>query len=284
MTAVVIAQLVERKQLTWQTAIEEAMPRESGRAPAEFRRITLEQLLSHRAGLPANINWGQASRAAASPRQQRLAAFETAANTKLSSPPGTKFEYSNLGYVIAAAMAETIANRAWEDMIREAVFVPLKMTTAGFGGLGTAGQIDQPWPHTDNGKPAPANGPDVDNPEVMGPAGTVHCSLADWARFIQDQLRAEKGQGALLSADSYKRLHTPSFGGDYGFGWIVTTRPWAGGTVYTHAGSNTMNYAVVWIAPLRDFAVLAVTNQGGAEATIATDEVAAALIGMHLQK
>ena len=41
---------------------------------------------------------------------------------------------------------------------------------------------------------------------------------------------------------------------------------------------------MVWIAPLRDFAVLAVTNQGGQEATIATDEVAAALIGIHLQK
>jgi hypothetical protein len=49
--------------------------------------------------------------------------------------------------------------------------------------------------------------------------------------------------------------------------------------VYSHAGSNTMNYAVIWLAPKRDFAVLVVTNQGGSDATTGTDEAAAALIG-----
>jgi hypothetical protein len=36
------------------------------------------------------------------------------------------------------------------------------------------------------------------NPEVMGPAGTVHCSLADWAKFIADQLSGFAGPGALF--------------------------------------------------------------------------------------
>lgn len=51
----------------------------------------------------------------------------------------------------------------------------------------------------------------------------------------------------------------------------------------THAGSNTMNYAVVWMAPLKDFAVLVMTNQGGDEAAKACDEAAGALI-LHLTK
>jgi hypothetical protein len=37
----------------------------------------------------------------------------------------------------------------------------------------------------------------------------------------------------------------------------------AAGRVLTHTGSNTMHYAVAWMAPLRDFAVLIVTNEGG---------------------
>ncbi len=74
-------------------------------------------------------------------------------------------------------------------------------------------------------------------------------------------------------------MHTAPFGGDYFCGWLVVDRPWGGGTVYTHAGSNTMNYAVVWVAPKRDFAFLAVTNQGGKEAVSGTDDAAAALIG-----
>ncbi|MFI5178236.1 MAG: serine hydrolase, partial [Vicinamibacterales bacterium] len=118
-------------------------------------------------------------------------------------------------------------------------------------------------------------------PEVMGPAGTVHCSLADWAKFIADQLSGLQGHGALLSPAVYTQLHTAPFGGDYAFGWLVVQRPWAGGAAYTHAGSNTMNYAVVWMAPSRDFAVLVTTNQGGADAQEGTDEAAAALIGLH---
>ena len=61
----------------------------------------------------------------------------------------------------------------------------------------------------------------------------------------------------------------------------MTSRPWGGGTVYTHNGSNTMNFATVWMAPARDFAVLVVTNRGGAVAQQATDDAAAALILMR---
>jgi hypothetical protein len=118
----------------------------------------------------------------------------------------------------------------------------------------------------------------MDNPEVMGPAGTVHCSLADWARFVADQLNGLAGHGAVLSSDMYRFIHTAPFGGDYAFGWLVTNRDWAGGTAYAHAGSNTMNFADAWVAPKRDFAVLVTTNQGGDEAATAADEAASALI------
>jgi CubicO group peptidase (beta-lactamase class C family) len=281
MTAAWIAQIVSRGKLSWDSTIGAALPQETSGATEAFRNITLLQLLSHRAGLVANVDWQRASRSAGAPRAERLAAVRMAAATPLSSQPGTKYEYSNLGYVIAASMAEQAVDRAWENEIRRAIFTPLGMKSAGFGGLGTPGQIDQPWPHTADGKPTRENGPLVDNPEVMGPAGTVHCSLADWAKFIADQLNGLEGRGALFKPDIYTRTHTPPFGGDYAFGWLVTGRPWGGGAVYTHNGSNTMNFAVVWMAPKRDFAVLVTTNQGGADAQQGTDDAAAALIRLH---
>jgi len=284
MTAAWIAHVIRRgagRTLRWESTIGDLLPRETAGAPDAFRGITLVQLLSHRAGLAANIDWQRASRAADTPRAQRLVAVQTAANTPLASPPGSRYEYSNLGYVLAATMAEQASGEAWEDGIRSAIFNPLGMRSAGFGGLGTPGKIDQPWPHADTGKPEGRNGPLVDNPEVMGPAGTVHCSLADWARFIADQLAGLAGHGALFAPEIYTRLHTAPLGGDYAFGWLVAERPWANGTVYTHAGSNTMNYAVVWMAPKRDFAVLVTTNQGGEDAARGTDEAAAALIQLH---
>jgi CubicO group peptidase (beta-lactamase class C family) len=280
MTAIVIAKLVEQGKLTWDTTIEAVVPKPVAGARPAFAQITLQQLLAHRAGLVANLNWPKIAGTPGSPREQRIEALKIAASTPLASPPGRKYEYSNLGYVIAATMAEEVADRAWEDMIRDVVFKPLGITSAGFGGTGTPGKIDQPWPHLENGKPTPTNGPEVDNPPVMGPAGTVHMSLADWAKFAADQLRGLRGQsGALLKPATYAEMHTPPFGGDYFCGWIVVDRPWGGGTVYSHAGSNTMNYAVIWLAPKRDFAVLVVTNQGGSDAATGTDEAAAALIG-----
>jgi CubicO group peptidase (beta-lactamase class C family) len=281
MTAAWIARIVISGRLSWDSTIGAVAPQQTAGAPEAFRGITLLQLLSHRGGLVSNLDWQRASRAALTPRAQRLAALKTAAMTPLASSPGSKYEYSNLGYVIAATMAEQVVDRAWEDEMQATIFVPLGMKSAGFGGVGTPGLIDQLWPHIDAGKPTPKNGPLVDNPEVMGPAGTVHCSLADWSRFIADQLSGLNGHGALFAPEIYTRLHTAPFGGDYAFGWLVAERPWAGGAVYTHAGSNTMNYAVVWMAPRRDFAVLVTTNQGGADAQAGTDEAAAALIRLH---
>ncbi|HKC65169.1 MAG TPA: serine hydrolase domain-containing protein, partial [Pyrinomonadaceae bacterium] len=283
MTAVVIGWLVERGKLNWETTIAQVFPELASTLPQNFANITVLELLSHHAGLPANIDWHAVSQSG-SLREQRLLALKTAATMKLLSEPGTKFEYSNLGYVIAAALAERVTNESWEQLISRIVFKPLGMKSAGFGGTGTLGEIDQPWPHTSDGKPTANNGPRVDNPEVMGPAGTVHCSLSDWAKFISDQLRGERTERALLKPWTYKKLHTPPFGGDYALGWGIAQRGWGGGTVLTHAGSNTMNFAVVWIAPARDFAVLITTNEGGPDAEKGCDEAASALINLYLKR
>jgi CubicO group peptidase (beta-lactamase class C family) len=161
------------------------------------------------------------------------------------------------------------------------IFEPLQMKSAGFGGTGTPGRIDQPWPHTANGQPTAENGPDMDNLPVMGPAGRVHCSIQDWAKFVQDQLRGARGEQALLKPDSYQKLHTPPFGGDYALGWLAVKRSWGGGTVLNHAGDNTMNFATVWIAPKRDFAILVCVNQSGDAGFKATDEAVVALMKLH---
>ena len=211
MTAVVIGSLVEQHKLTWETTIDEVLSVHVASAPEAFRKITVLQLLSHRAGLVSNIEWRRASQAPGGPRAQRIAALPTIATTPLSSAPGTTYEYSNLGYVVAGVMAEQAANRAWEDLVRDVLFARLGMTSCGFGGLGTPGQIDQPWPHDAAGTPMPANGPDVDNPEVMGPAGTTHCSLGDWGKFVADQLAGLNGKNGVLQAVTYAQMHAPAF-------------------------------------------------------------------------
>lgn len=276
MTSTLIARLVERGILNWETNLAAVFPAAVPQMDPGFRSVNLLQLLSHRAGLPANLDLR--AYAGTNVAALRRAAVYQELRHKPQTPPGTHFSYSNLGYILAAAMAEQVTGRTWEELMRSEVFEPLQMTSAGFGGLGTVGKIDAPWPHGADGTPRLFNGPGQDNPPVMGPAGRIHCSLADWAKFIQDQLRGARGQAGLLQPASYQRLQTPPLGGDYALGWGVTKRSWGGGIVFNHVGDNTMNCADVWVAPAKDFAVLVCVNQGGEAALAAADAAVAAWV------
>lgn len=283
MTATLAGSLVEEGRLKWTATAADVFPDLAPAFHAEFKTVTLLQLLSHRAGLPANLNWSRFSRKDPVTEQRRQA-VKQALSAKPEYPPGRQTRYSNLGYVIAGAMIEQVTGVSWEQAIQDRVFGPLGMTNAGFGGTGTPGHLDQPWGHTRAGRPAPGNGPDMDNPPVLGPAGRVHCTIQDWAKFVADQLRGARGEPALLKPATYRVLHAPVADGDHALGWLVTQRDWGGGTVLNHCGCNTMHYANAWLAPRRDFAVLVCVNQGDETAFKATDEAAWALIQLHLSR
>ncbi len=175
--------------------------------------------------------------------------------------------------MLAGAVAEHATDANWEELMRRELFAPLGITTAGFGMPGDQKGTTQPWGHR-----AGASGPAAlfaDNPPALGPAGTVHMSLRDWAKFAALHLGVA-GDKPLLRAETLAALHTPPPPADYALGWRVTTRPWAKGPILTHAGSNTMWFCVAWLAPEAKFAVLVTCNQG--EADKACDEVAAACI------
>ena len=276
MTAALIARLVEEGRQNWDTPLSKIFPELAQKLDPNFRRITVLHLLSHKAGLPRNLNFSSYTGDDVLALRKRAGERELARVPRHT--PGTEFEYSNLGYIIAGAVVEKVTGHSWEESIRAKILEPLRMTTAHFGGTGTPGQMDHPWPHTSDGKPTARNGPSMDNPPIMGPAGRVHCTIQDWARFIQDQLRGARGDSALLKTESYRKLHTPPFGGEYALGWGVVSREWGGGKVLQHSGDNTMNYANVWIAPRRNFAILVCVNQGGNVAFQASDAAVAALI------
>jgi CubicO group peptidase (beta-lactamase class C family) len=282
MTATLCGMLVEEGKLSWQTTLAQAFPELADSMRPEFRPVTLEQLLAHRGGAPANLDrdglWGRLRRHQGTPTEARRLLLEGVVAGPPECEPGTKYVYSNAGYAIAGHMAETAAGKAWEDLMRERLFEPLGMTSAGFGAPGTKDALDQPRGHTASGKPVEP-GPLADNPPAIGPAGRVHCTVGDWAKYISLHLRRGEGEPRILKPAMFDKLHTP-LGDDarYALGWLVVPRNWGGGDVLTHTGSNTMWFAVAWLAPKRGFAVLVACNQGGKDAERACDEAAWALI------
>ena len=294
MTATLLATFVEQGQLSWTTTLEQALPDLASKMNPAYRKVTLEQMLSHRAGFtdeswPKGKTFADMYALPGTPREQRAAYVAMVLSEPPVNQPGSTYLYSNRSYAVAGAIAERIANDSWESLMQKRIFDPLGMKTCGFGAMGTPGitdpkKIDEPWQHTLIlfGHRAIAPGPQSDNPPVIGPAGTVHCSIIDWGKFVTAHLRGEQGEPGILKPETFKRLHTPPFG-DYAFGWLVVDRPWAGGRALNHAGSNTMNFAIVWMAPAKDFAVLVATNQAGGETFNACDAAASALI-LHLKK
>jgi CubicO group peptidase (beta-lactamase class C family) len=276
MTATLVAKLVQKRRLKWESTVAEVFPDLAAGFGAEARTITVLQLLSHRSGLKPNPDLVAYGGTDGAKERVRLVKDELSRAPK--HKPGTHYEYSNLGYAIVGAITEKITGKSWEQAMRDEVFGPLGMTSVGFGGTGKPGQVDQPWGHREDGQPVTGNGPAMDNPPVLSPAGRVHCTIHDWASFIADQLRGARGEPALLQPASYKTLHTPPFGGEFALGWAVLERDWSGGTALNHCGDNTMNFANVWVAPLRDLAVLVCINQSGNTAFQASDEAIVALL------
>lgn len=275
MTATLLGMLVDTGKLTWTTTLAESFPDLASGFHQAYRSVTLTQLLTHRAGLPANGPWWNLGRARSTTEQRRELLRRVLKDAPVH-PPGTAFLYSNVGYALAGLMAEQVTEQAWETLMTERLFRPLKMPTAGFGPPGTHGMVDQPWGHHEvDGKLIPTQ---HDNAPALGPAGTVHCSVPDWGRFASLHLRAAQNEPKLLKDATFQKLHTPAPGETYAAGWGVLNRSWAGGTALSHSGSNTYWYATIWIAPRRNFATLVATNQGDAAANQACDAATVALI------
>jgi CubicO group peptidase (beta-lactamase class C family) len=284
-TATMIARLAERGTLQFEDTLATLFPDVT--MHANYRNVTLAQLLSHMAGLPKLTDEKElgpflvAIKGATDVPAQRAALVRAYLTKAPLLPPGTKFEYSNLGFIVAGAAAERRTGKSWEDLVRSEIFAPLGIINAGFGAPGSASRIDQPRGHLDEaGKlvPLDPNRPDADNPASLGPAGTIHISLRDWMRFAQDQLDGIHGRGKLLKVESYRRLHTPSAAnGIYAMGWGSKLGADGSPVVLTHSGSNGSWFADIRIYPKREIIILAATNAGTEGAGQAVADIRKAL-------
>jgi CubicO group peptidase (beta-lactamase class C family) len=272
MTSALASILVDQGKLSWDSTVSDMFPDIAASIDPGFKSVTLLQLLSHRAGLPQSRG-ELVELHSASIQDQRVAAARMALSQEPTNPPGTATQYSNVGYVIAGAMIERATGMDWESAIEQYLFSPLGMASAGFGGLGTIGMVDQPWGHHQSGPPVVCcNGPAAaNNPLWAGPAGTVHCTIQDWAKFIADQLRGARGEPAFLSPQAYTKLLT-NYGGYYSLGWALYEGNWGGGVTYGHNGSNGIYYASAWMAPNLNYAVMVAANAGGSNTADAVEE------------
>lgn len=293
MTATLAAILVEQGSVRWDTTLEQVFPELASAMKPAWRTVQLDWLCSNRGGAVENLSsngiWEQLWNFKGTPTEGRRLLLQLLTAREPNSTPGTKYEYSNAGFSIAGHMLETVMKTAWEDLLTDKLFKPLGMTSAGFGVPATPRHINQPWGHQRvSGSNNPMEpGPNSDNPPAIGPSATVHCSLLDLARFAAVHVAGHKSDTILVSKGAMIKLHTaPANNANYAYGWNETTRPWANGLALTHAGSNVQWYSVIWMAPNREFAVVALSNIAAISGTnpgaVATDQAVALAIQQFL--
>ncbi len=275
MTATMLATLVAEGKLSWDTKLIEAIPELKNMIHTDYHKITLWRLLTHRAGIPKN--WRDSDTYKSKEiKKRRLAILK--GNLKL---PATyeidKFHYSNFGYVIAACMAEQITGLSWEVLMKKRLFDPLGMSSAGFGNPNVSKSTDQPWGHHKylwKWWPSEAY-----YDEVIGPAGRIHCSIADWAKFLSLQLTTENPILERKYLD--KLLESVGF---YAGGWLVAEHAWVKGITLKHAGSNEIWFAAVLVTPKLDRAFVVATNSCSFSSTpgICCTEIMNKLLRMEL--
>lgn len=287
-TATLIGLLIDQQKLTWNTTLSAALPEIAQQMHADFRNVTVEQLLRHESGLPhtnpAGMSLRQMHDLPGTEQEARRDYVVRLLSAPPRFPPGTKATYSNAGYTVAGHIAESVTKTSFESLVREQIFRKLQMQSAGFGAMGTPGKVDAPRQHVSYfGFQRPVEpGPRADNPRVITPAGRLHCSIRDWASFVAVHTSMES---KFLKPDTRLRMQNVSAHG-YGIGWVPTSaqnRRLYGNIVFQN-GSNTMNYAIAWLAIDHNVAVMAMTNQAGTAAQGACNDVCLHLLQKYVTR
>ncbi len=288
MTATLAGVMVDEGRLRWDSTIGEVLgDKVEGMNPV-LAAVTLSQLLSHSGGIPRDTTmrrlYDNTDGFSHNLPELRLLALEAWKHREPLTWEDDPFQYANFGYIIAGMMIENVTGKAWEQVMRERLFEPLELTTAGFGPQATMGLYDAPVGHElDDGEAIPVPwGQAADNPPIVGPAGTVHMSVLDLATWAAWNAGGGEREPGIVTPDTLNHIHaakvdmphgyTPAPERYYALGWGITDFVGADRMHLVHGGSNGLNYAIIVVDTNADVGVVVATNLPGYRAGAAVQD------------
>ncbi len=280
MTAALIGQLCSEGKLRLSSSMREVFSDMQELSQSDWGGVTVQQLLQHRSGAPANLDCHACDRAfpdsVVDARRMLLQKL-----VKRRRPENPSFVYSNVGFIVLGHIVEEIEKKPWETAIEERLFKPLGMQTAAFGPVGLPDPPpanvlpERAWGHREpislasaaqillGGEAPPLESLQIDNARCLGPAGRVHINLRDWSRFVMPFADPQGYKALNISEEVWQELLKPAEGEKreerYAAGWVLVDNPNLGNGFF-HNGSNTTWYAYAFAVPSSRCCVLVATN------------------------
>jgi len=258
--ATVILQLAEERRLGLDDPLSRYVPTFPGGA-----RITLRQLLNHTSGVPDFELADGFGPGLLADRQRRWRTDEILALVTGARPdfaPGTRYSYSNTGYVLLGEVIRVVTGSTWAAEVRRRILDPLHLRhTFVAGAEPVPGGVLPGYFDADNdgdeenietGRPWPS----LESAE--GAAGAIVSTAADLAAFGGALFR-----GRLLGPASMRQMlaegaHHPR-GTNYGLG-VEITRPDYRTTVWGHGGALPGFRSALWYVPRDDTVIVVLAN------------------------
>ena len=294
-TAATILSLRDEGRLRLDDPIATHLPELAGlRSPvADAPAITIRHLLTMTAGFPTDDPWGD--------RQQGLdpAAFLALVRGGLSFAwaPGTRWEYSNLGYGLLGRIITAVDRREYRDAVRARLLEPLGMSSTGYleaevpeerkahGYLWRDGRyLEEP----------------IDPYGALASMGGVFSSVRDLARWVSffidgwpprdtpeglpalSRASRREMQQPMISFDAGVTYPSPDAdpeldGGSYGFGLFIEDHLRWGRLVGHSGGYPGFGSNMRW-HPSTGIGVIALANRRYAPASILVRDLLVALL------
>jgi hypothetical protein len=186
--------------------------------------------------------------------------------------PGTRFDYSNLGYGVLSAVIEHVSKKRFSEFVRDELFAPLGMTDCA---IDASAQVATPY--DEHGA--------VTLPHVSVAQGaTSACCSADsllkFAMFnLNDQL--PEGRGVIsdrgVAAMHDQTVSTGEPGQRYGLGWWVNENQHGYRVIYD-GGGTVDSKALLCTVPSKHIAVIVLSNGPALDADKVVDRILGALL------
>lgn len=209
---------------------------------------TVRRVLSHTAGLPLHYQFFYANEPyPRTPNDVAISRYGI-----LVSPPGERWEYSNLGYGIIDEIIARVSGTSYPDFMRDNVFLPLGLTHTRVV-VSAPNESDVTQRYNRQGQLLPFY--DFDH---RG-ASAIYSSAHDLVRFGMYNLGDHvPGQRAILTGATLDLMHRGVAPGHYGLGWIIDSLP--GLHMISHTGGMPGVQTALALFPDEDVAIVVLAN------------------------